>query len=130
MAVRLLKNHHVDKKIFDMEARAIAKYVRVSPKKARQVIDLVRGVPVGRALKTLHFTPKSAALPIEKTLRSAIANLMNSDQGASLDADELIVKEAFVDMGFSFKRFRAASMGRAMKIKRRTCHITIVVSDK
>lgn len=110
-----------------MEARAVAKYVRVSPKKARQVVDLVRGMPVDRALNLLHFTSKAAAKPIEKTLRSAVANILNDEEASKVEPEALLVKEAFVDMGFTFKRFRAASMGRAMRMKRRTCHITIVV---
>ncbi len=113
-----------------MEARAVAKYVRMSPRKARQVIDLVRGESVGRALNILHFTRKAACLPIEKTLRSAVANILNNEETSKVDPEELFVKEAFVDMGFSFRRFRAASMGRSMSMKRPTCHITIVVAAK
>ncbi len=113
-----------------MEARAVAKYVRMSPRKARRVVDLVRGIQVDRALNMLHFTPKAAALPIEKTLRSAVANILNDESASKVEPENLFVKEAFVDMGFSFRRFRAASMGRAMRMKRRTCHITIVVATK
>lgn len=113
-----------------MEARAVAKYVRMSPRKARRVVDLVRGIQVDRALNMLHFTPKAAALPIEKTLRSAVANILNDESASKVEPENLFVKEAFVDMGFSFRRFRAASMGRAMRMKRRTCHITIVVASK
>ncbi len=111
-----------------MEARAVARYVRMSPRKARRVIDLVRGVPVDRALNILHFTQKSASVPIEKTLRSAVANMLNNEGASKIEPETLVVKEAFVDMGFSFKRFRAASMGRAMRMKRPSCHITIVVA--
>lgn len=112
-----------------MEARAVAKYVRLSPRKARQVIDLVRGNRVDEALNVLHFTRKAAARPIEKTLRSAVSNLLNTDGASKVDPENLIVKEAYVDQGFGFRRFRAASMGRAMRMKRPTCHITIVVGD-
>ncbi len=111
-----------------MEARAVTKYVRMSPRKARQVVDLVRGVPVDKALSTLHFTQKAASVPVEKTLRSAVANMMNNEDVSRVDPEQLYVKEAYVDMGFSFRRFRAASMGRAMRMKRPTCHITIVVA--
>ena len=111
-----------------MEARAVAKYVRMSPQKARRVIDLIRGVGVDKALNVLHYTHKAAAQPIEKTLRSAVANMLNNEDASKVDPENLIVKEAYVDQGFSFKRFRAASMGRAMRMKRPTCHITIVVS--
>jgi len=113
-----------------MEARAVAKYVRISPKKARQVVDLVRGEPVGRALNILHFTHKSASEPVAKTLRSAVANVLNSEEASKVDPEDLVVKEAFVDMGFSLRRFRAASMGRPMRMRRRSCHITIVVCSK
>jgi len=113
-----------------MEARAVAKYVRISPKKVRQVVDLVRGVPVGKALNILHFTHKAASEPIEKTLRSAVANMLNNDEASKIDPEDLFVKDAYVDMGFSFRRFRAASMGRPMRMRRRSCHITIVVSEK
>src|SRR3990172_6799749 len=101
-----------------MEAKAITKYVHMSPRKARRVIDLVRGIQVDRALNILHFTPKAAALPIEKTLRSAVANMLNNKGASKIEPAHLFVKEAYVDMGFSFKRFRAASMGRAMRLRR------------
>ena len=114
-----------------MESRAVAKFVRMSPRKVRQVVDLVRGIQVDKALNVLHFTPKAAGEPVEKTLRSAVANLMNNDEaGSKIDSETLYVKEAKVDGGFTYKRFRAASMGRAMRIKRPSCHITIVVSDE
>lgn len=112
-----------------MEARAVAKYVRLSPRKARQVIDMVRGNRVDQALNVLHFTRKSAAQAIEKTLRSAVSNLLNTADASKVDPEKLVIKEAYVDQGFGFKRFRAASMGRAMRMKRPTCHITIVVAD-
>jgi large subunit ribosomal protein L22 len=113
-----------------MEAKAVAKYVRMSPRKARRVIDMVRGIQVDKALNILHFTPKAASVPIEKTLRSAVANMLNNENASKVEPDHLFVKEAYVDMGFGFKRFRAASMGRAMRIKRPSCHITIVVSTQ
>ncbi|MFQ5648366.1 MAG: 50S ribosomal protein L22 [bacterium] len=111
-----------------MEARAVTKYVRMSPKKARRVVDLVRGIPVDRALNVLHFTQKAACVPVEKTLRSAVANMLNNEGASKVEPEHLFVKEAYVDMGFSFRRFRAASMGRAMRMRRPTCHITIVVA--
>lgn len=114
-----------------MEARAVAKYVRMSPRKARQVVDLVRGAKVDRALNILHFTPKAAAKPVEKVLRSAVANMINNNEEASkIDPESLFIVKAHVDEGFRFRRFRAASMGRAMRMKRPTCHITLVVSTK
>lgn len=112
-----------------MEARAVAKYVRMSPTKVRQVVDLIRGKGVEDALNILHYTPKAAAQPVEKTLRSAVANMLNNEGATKVDPEELFVKEAFVDKGFAFRRFRAASMGRAMRMRRPTSHITIVVSE-
>jgi large subunit ribosomal protein L22 len=113
-----------------MEARAIARYVRMSPRKARRVIDLVRGKEVDEAINVLHFTRKRAALPIEKALRSAVANMVNNSKDAKkVNSDDLYVKTAFVDGGYTLKRFRAGSMGRASRIRKRTCHITVVVAD-
>jgi large subunit ribosomal protein L22 len=112
-----------------MEARAVAKYVRMSPRKVRRVVDLVRGKQVDKALNTLHFIRKAAALPVEKTLRSAVANMLNIEGASKVNPEDLFIKEARVDKGFFFRRFRAASMGRAMRMKRRTCQITIVVSE-
>ncbi|MFQ5636960.1 MAG: 50S ribosomal protein L22 [bacterium] len=114
-----------------MEARACAKYVKRSPRKVRQIVDLIRGQQVDKALNILHFTHKASTQVVEKTLRSAVANMLNySDEGSKIDPENLIVKEAWVDKGFSFKRFRAASMGRAMRMRRPTCHITIVVAEE
>ena len=112
-----------------MEARARARYLRMSPRKVRRVVNLVRGKGVDDALNVLHFTRKRAALPVEKTLRSAVANLMSKPEGKKISPEELFVSRAFVDGGFTMKRFRAGSMGRASRIRKRSCHITIEVSD-
>ncbi len=112
-----------------MKARAMAKYVRRSPRKVRQVVDLIRGKHVDHALNILHFTNKAAAKPIEKTIRSAVANILNTEGASKVEPEQLVITEARVDKGFAFRRFRAASMGRAMRMRRPTCHITIVVSD-
>ncbi len=112
-----------------MEARAVARYVRRSPQKVRQVVDLIRGKKVDQALNILHFTRKAASEPVEKTLRSAVANMLNVEGATKVEPENLIVKEARVDKGFAFRRFRAASMGRAMRMRRPTCHITIVVAE-
>jgi large subunit ribosomal protein L22 len=101
----------------------------MSPRKVRRVIDLVRGKEVDAALNVLHFLRKRAALPIEKTLRSAVANMLNNRDAKKVDEANLYVKTAFVDGGFTMKRFRAGSMGRASRVRKRTCHITIVVSE-
>jgi len=112
-----------------MEAVAKARFVRISPYKARRVIDLVRGRNVEDAINTLHFSGKSAAIPIEKTIRSAIANMLNHNDTSKVDPHNLYVKMAKVDGGPSLKRFRAASMGRPMRLKKRTCHITVIVAE-
>ena len=104
-----------------MEARAIKKYVRMSPRKIGRVLNLVRGQRVGEALNTLHYTRQDACEPVEKTLRSAVANLLQNE--------DLLIKEAYVTQGPTIKRFRPMSMGRAGMIRKRTAHITVVVSE-
>ena len=111
-----------------MEARAIAKYIRMSPRKIRRVADMIRGKNVVEALNILHFTRKAASEPLEKTLRSAISNILNLDGSSKVDPDELYVKEIRIDEGITLKRFRAAAMGRAVRIRKRTSHILIKVA--
>jgi large subunit ribosomal protein L22 len=115
-----------------MEAKAIAKQVRMSPRKVRLVVDLIRGKSVNDAYALLQFSKKSAAVPVGKTLRSAVANAQYraQDEGEVLDVDELVVREAYVDEGPTLKRWRAAAMGRAAPIRKRTSHITVVVDSK
>lgn len=110
-----------------MEAKAIAKFVRVSPQKARLVARNVTGKPVEDALNILKFTPKKAARLIEKVLTSAIAN---AEHNANLDVDSLFVKEVRIDGGPSWKRIRPRAMGRAYRIIKRTSHITVVVDER
>ena len=110
-----------------MEARGIARYVRVSPQKARLVVDLIRGKRVEEALGILEFTPKKAARTVAKTLRSVVANAENTQ---SLDVDSLYVKEIQVGAGPTAKRFLPRAHGRATKIRKRTSHITIVLDEK
>ena len=112
-----------------MEAKAVARYVHQSPRKIRKTLDSMRGLKVGDALNQLHFSPEKAASVIEKTLRSAVANLMSQNEESNFDPEDLGVKEAFVDGGPVMKRFRAASMGRASRLRRPTSHVTIVVTD-
>ena len=100
----------------------------MSPQKARLVIDLIRGRDVGPALTTLKFTRKRAAKPIEKVLRSAIANAEQKDE--NVDVDRLYVKYAVVNEGFRYKRIRPAPMGRAFVYKHRTSHIEIAVAER
>jgi large subunit ribosomal protein L22 len=112
-----------------MEARATARYVRMSPRKIRQVVDLIRGRNVEESIQTLHFLNRAAKVPVEKTLRSALANFFNTKEGAERESSDLYVKEAYVDEGPTLKRYMARAMGRATMIRRRTSHITIVVGE-
>jgi len=112
-----------------MEAKAVAKYIRMSPRKVRLVADLVRDKSVGEALNLLHFTQKRSALPVEKLLRSAVSNMMNKEEASKLEPEDLYIKEIYVDEGPMMKRFRPRAMGRATMIRKRFSHITIVVSD-
>jgi large subunit ribosomal protein L22 len=107
-------------------ARAIARHVRISPTKARRVINLVRGLPAKEALTVLQFAPQAASEPVYKVLASAIANAENNER---LDPDSLLVSEAYVDEGPTVKRFRPRAQGRAFRIRKRTCHITIEVES-
>jgi len=105
-------------------ARAVARYVRLSATKARRVVNLVRGLPAKEALTVLQFAPQAASEPVYKVLASAIANAENNER---LDPDALLVSAAYVDEGPTLKRFRPRAQGRAYRIRKRTCHITIEV---
>ncbi len=107
-------------------ARAVARHVRVSATKARRVVNLVRGLPAKEALTVLQFAPQAASEPVYKVLASAVANAENNER---LDPDSLLVAEAYVDEGPTLKRFRPRAQGRAYRIRKRTCHITIVVES-
>jgi large subunit ribosomal protein L22 len=115
-----------------MEAIASAKYLRGSAQKARLVVDMIRGKRVGEALAILQFTNKRAAEPIEKCLRSAIANATETAerQNVAVDPDDLVVKACFVDMGptKNRRRVRPAPQGRAYREQRHFCHVTVQVS--
>ena len=113
-----------------MEAQAIHRYIGSSPRKMRLVIDLIRGMSVEKALEVLHFQPKHASKDAEKVLRSAIANLMNKDDSSKHEPSDFFVKEVFVNQGPTLKRISPAPMGRAYKIRKRSCHLTIVVATK
>lgn len=110
-----------------MEAKAIAKTVRIAPRKARLVVDLVRGKNVGEAISILKFTPKAASEIVLKVLNSAIAN---ADHNYEMDVEKLYVKEAVVNEGPTLKRFMARAKGSASSIMKRTSHITIVVAER
>lgn len=113
-----------------MEAKARARFLRMSARKIRRVADLIRGRNVNEALDILAFVPKGAALPLEKTLRSATANALSIAGTAKLKAEDLFVKKVLIDGGPMMKRIRPTSMGRAFRIRKRTSHITIVVADQ
>ncbi len=110
-----------------MEARAIAKHIRISPFKVRQVVDLIRGKNVEEALAILKYTPQRAAEAVTKVVKSAAANAENNLQ---MDRDVLIVKACYVDQGPTMKRYKPRAMGRADVMRRRTSHITVVVGEK
>ena len=109
-----------------MEAKAMARTVRIA-RKARLVIDLIRGKQVGEAYAILKHTPKAASPIVEKVLKSAIAN---AEHNLNLDINSLYVKEAYVNEGTTLKRFRPRAQGRASQINKRTSHITIVVAER
>lgn len=111
-----------------MEAKATAKYVRVSPQKARLVVDLIRGKDAGEAINILRFTKKRITHEVEKVLRSAIANA--EEKSENVDVDRLVVSKAYVNDGPRQKRIRPAPMGRAYRYQRRMSHITVVVEER
>jgi large subunit ribosomal protein L22 len=110
-----------------MEARARARYIRVTPRKARRVVDLIRGLPAAEAQAVLRFTPQRASEPVGKVLASAIANAEHNNQ---LDPATLFVSRAYVDEGPTLKRFRPRAQGRAYRVNKRTSHITVVVESR
>jgi large subunit ribosomal protein L22 len=110
-----------------MENRAVLKYLRLSPRKVRVVADQVRGKTVAEALTILRFLEKRGAPHVAKVLGSAVAN---AKQGKDIDVDALVVKTIMVDEGPTMKRFMPRAMGRATKILKRTCHVTVVVSEQ
>jgi large subunit ribosomal protein L22 len=110
-----------------MEARAVARYIRISPQKARLVVDLIRGKKIGEAQKILHYTRKYAAGIIRKVLKSALAN---AKQNPNIDESILYIREIFVDQGPSLKRWRARAQGRAASIRKRMSHITVILDEE
>ncbi|HET8738381.1 MAG TPA: 50S ribosomal protein L22 [Acidimicrobiia bacterium] len=110
-----------------MKVKAQNRFVRQSPYKVRRVLDLVRGLPVEEAEHVLRLTNRAAATPIVKTLKSAVAN---AEHNHALDAEDLVVAEAYADEGPTLKRYRPRARGRATRIRKRTSHITIVVADR
>ena len=110
-----------------MEARARARYVRISPSKVRVVLDLIRGKHVYEALTILRFTPKAASPLLEKLLRSAIANAENN---FDMNRDALYISQCYADQGPIMKRYRPRAQGRVYSIHKKTSHITIVLKEK
>ena len=110
-----------------MESKAVAKFVRITPRKVRVVLDLIRGKNVAEAFAILKFTPKAGAVVVEKVLRSAVANAENN---YDMDVDKLVIKTAFADDGPTMKRIHPRSRGQAFKILKRTSHVFITVADK
>ncbi len=113
-----------------MEAKAFARYIRMSPRKVRQVVDLVRGKSVDEAITCLHFTPKRGSAPVEKVLRSAVANAMNKQEASKLDPEDLYIKEIWADQGPTLRRYNPGPQGRASIIRKRSCHISVIVSNE
>ena len=110
-----------------MEAKAVAKYVRIAPRKVRVVLNLVRGKSVAEAFAILKFTPKAGADVIEKVLKSAVANAENN---FDMNVDKLYISSAYVDQGPTLKRIHPRSRGQAFSILKRTSHVTVVVSER
>ena len=110
-----------------MEAKATAKYVRVSPRKARLVVDQVRGKDIARAREILRFSERAISEVVEKVLNSAVANAENNHH---MRSNNLVVKAAFVDEGPTLKRIRPRAKGSASRIRRRTSHITVIVAPR
>lgn len=110
-----------------MEVKAVAKYIRISPQKARLVADVIRGMDAGQALTTLRFMPKKGAAILRKVLESAVAN---ADQNDTVDVDTLYVKRILIDGGPMLKRFSPRARGRANRILKRSSHITVVVDER
>lgn len=110
-----------------MEAKAVARYVRIAPRKCRVVIDLIRGKHVDEALSILRFVPKRASVPIAKVVKSAAAN---AEHNYNLNRDRLVITKAYVDQGPTLKRYHPRQRGQAFPILKRTSHITVVVAEK
>lgn len=109
-----------------MEAKAVSRFVRVSPRKARIVVDQIRGKSVAQAREVLAFTNRAVAEVVEKTLNSAVAN---AEHNQHANVNQLVVKSCFVDEGPTLKRYRPRAKGSASRIRKRTSHITVIVSN-
>ena len=107
--------------------RATLRWLRMSPRKVRLVVDTIRGEDVEKALNVLHFSPKAAAKPLQKLLQSAVAN---AEGKGDLDLDKLYIYKAIVDEGSTWRRFRPRAQGRATRIRKRTSHITLELAER
>ena len=110
-----------------MEARAVAKYIRIAPRKVRVVVDLIRGKDVGEAFAILKHTPKAGSKVVEKVLKSAVAN---AEHNYDMNVDRLYVSQIYVDLGPTLKRIHPRSRGQAFPILKRTCHVTVAVKER
>jgi large subunit ribosomal protein L22 len=126
MATRIREKAKAREQNKDTRPRAIARYIRMSPRKVRAVIDLIRGKTVNEALAILANTPRAAARPVMKVLKSAIANAENN---MNMDQDNLYVAEIYADQGPTLKRIRPRARGMAYMIRKRTSHITVVLDE-
>jgi large subunit ribosomal protein L22 len=111
-----------------MEAKATARSIRQSPRKIRKTVFSIKKLNVDQALNHLHFSKEKAAKILEKLIKSAVSNLNIKNENKTIDLNDVLIKEAYVDGGAVMKRFRAASMGRASRLRKPTSHITIVIS--
>ncbi len=109
-----------------MEVKAVEKFIRVAPRKVRAVVDLIRGKTIEEAIDILTFTPRGAAVSVKKAIQSAVANATENN---NLNEDDLFIFKVFVDEGPTLKRFIPRARGRATKIRKRTSHLTVIVSD-
>lgn len=109
------------------EAKAVARYIRISPRKVRLVVDLIRGKDVKEALAILKYTPQRASVPVAKVVKSAAAN---AEHNYDMDSDSLVVAACYVDQGPIIKRWQPRAMGRADVLRHRTSHITVIVQEK
>lgn len=111
-----------------MEAKAILKYAKITPRKARRIVDLIRGKKAGDALLSLRFMPYRGSGHIEKILKSAMSNA--EQKNANVDSESMLISRAFVDQGSVMKRIEQRSMGRANVIRKKSCHITLILTDE
>lgn len=126
MATRIKKKTKARQENREKRPHATARYVRISPRKVKVVIDLIRGKRVGEALSILEHTPKAASEPVAKLLKSAMANAENN---LGMNPDSLYVAEIYANQGPTLKRFRPRAQGRAYRIRKRTSHISVVLDE-